>query len=98
MSYTKVDIRGDIFHALSTFAASATRTPAPDELQLTPPRNNRSPSVAGTGKLMTHSEHVHDLHAPETARRDYLKKSSALAATLALSGKIGRASCRERAS
>lgn len=35
---------------------------------------------------MTHSEHVHDLHAPETARRDFLKKSSALAATLALSG------------
>jgi polygalacturonase len=35
---------------------------------------------------MTHSEHVHDLHAPATARRDFLKKSSALAVTLALSG------------
>lgn len=87
MSFTKGDIRGDIFHALSTFAASATRTTAPDaHLTSTPPRNNRSPLVAGTGKLMTHSEHVHDLHAPETARRDFLKKSSALAATLAFSG------------
>jgi len=30
MSFTKGDIRGDIFHAVSTFAASATRTTAPD--------------------------------------------------------------------
>src|SRR5919199_4401699 len=38
------------------------------------------------GNPMLQSEHVHLVHAPEKARRDFLKKSSALAATLALSG------------
>lgn len=35
---------------------------------------------------MLHPEHVHDTHAPKEARRNFLKKTSALAATFALSG------------
>lgn len=35
---------------------------------------------------MFHPEHVHHVHAPEMARRNFLKKTSSVAAALALSG------------